>query len=198
MTDNLVQSSKYKDYIINIFVDTNPPDFTNPREDYHISKICFCDYLHEFTDRDVVDTINVNFDPHKDTKLNLHEIYQIEICESLYLYKLENDKFSLQTYNNDFESNKEISGFIFVTRKDLCKLYKSRNLNHLMLQDAKKLMFQELKDFNHFLSGNVYYTQIISPTRECLKDIGGDYTLGDYKSLEDTSKEEIDWHLCQK
>ena len=189
MTEDLIYSCKYKNYTIKIFVDKNGK---NPREEATLTKICFSDYQHPLTDISVRDSIGVTFDQHKEIKYKLHEIYDIDTIKPLYLYQSKDGKFSLSLHlrNTESETLKE-SGFIFITEKDLSTL-----INHKITQKTTEVaeykLQRELKEYNLYLSGDIYYSKLIHPSGNILN---GDSILGDYHPLIETSKNRIDWEL---
>lgn len=171
----------YKGYTIKIVPDEDPMD---PREGDNLGKmVCFhrrhnLGDRHDFTQEEI------------QVLLSRHDVISLP----LYLYDHSGLRMNTGGFSQFDPGNWDSGqvGVIFTTFGDIRKAYNRKKISQKIIEQAKKVLQQEVATYDDFLSGNVYGFAIYAGDRlidSCFA------FFGDYKYCIEQARESIDCHI---
>jgi len=83
-------------------------------------------------------------------------------------------------------------GYIFVTKETVRKEYNVKRVSKKLLQKIENILRQEVKTYDQYLRGDVYYYCVTDENNKQIDSCGGFY---DYNYMLETAHEAIDCHI---
>jgi len=166
---NLVDVKSYGDYEIQVRAETDL-ELWNPRDSIFNLGTMVC-YHPRY---------NIGDKEFLDADLEFKEILGLPI----YLYEHDGIKISTEPLSCPLDSSQV--GWIYVTRKKARDSFGWRKLSEkreAVVYDALKA---EVDEYNSFLSGDVYYCDIVNAAQEVIFSIGG--FIGNYEEIFDEAE----------
>ena len=186
-----MESVEYKGYQINITEDSDP---MNPRVDWDHLGTMVC-----FHRRYNLGDPNHRFSGPEELEEFLQKNRKDLIVLPLRLY--DHSGISISTsnsypYNDYFDSG--LVGFIFVQKETLRIEYKIKHITKKIREKTIKVLEQEVKTYNNYISGNVYGYSIedCGEDLDCCSGYYG-YDFEDNGLLQD-ARAAIDYHLTRQ
>jgi len=176
-----LETIKYKNCLINIYADEQPE---SPRDWDNFGNM-FCKHNdYKLGDDFTIDTDDC--EDWEDVAKELKKQCNAEILIPLYLYDHSGITMNTTGFSCGWDSGQV--GWIYCTKED-------RKKEGLTPTKARKLMVSEVKDYDYYITGNVYGFEAKDSKGEFIDSCWG--FLGDLEKsgLMDTAKDNIDYYL---
>lgn len=155
-TEGIIESIRYRGYKINIGYET---DVESPRTWDNLGKmICF---HRKYNLGDKHDLCSSDFEDWEDMEHYLRKTYKPGVLHPLYLYDHSGITISTAPFGCRWDSGQV--GFVFATRADILAAYGTKRLSKKLIAHADKCILNEVKEYDSYLTGEVYRYEVISP-----------------------------------
>ena len=115
------------------------------------------------------------------------EVKQGEIAIAIPLFLYDHSGISMSygdAITKDFESfvkpdcgwDSGMLGFIFITKEKVRKEYNVKRISKKLLNNVVKILESEVEAYNQYLTGDVYYYEVLDSDGCCVESCGGFYS----------------------
>jgi len=183
--DDIIESIRYRGFNINIGYDI---DAESPRTwDNLGTMICF---HNRYRLGDAHDLCSSDFEDWEDMERHIRKTYKPAVLHPLYLYDHSGITIRTAPFGCRWDSGQV--GFVFATRTDILAAYGAKRLSKKLIAHADKCILNEVKEYDSYLTGEVYRYEVKSPLGKEIDQCCGYYGDRDKNGIVADAKAAVD------
>lgn len=185
-----METKTYKGYKIEIEAETDP---LNPRKDWdNLGIISAAHSQYSLSDKGAYKITGELSGWDEEEKALIEETGAVVVLP-LYLYDHGGITINTSGFSCPWDSGR--LGFIYATRKSVDNILGIKKITERAKKRIEAALISEVKTFDNYLTGEVYYYNIEGPAGEAVGGCGGWFGDEGLKDLEKEAQGEIEYHI---